>query len=123
MFRSSIIRSSRVVWNFSLHDHVPFLFHILALIRPCLELFPSSIVPTFLPSIFHTTLTIILVSVSSSSFTLAVSMSEVYCVGYTPRAWDPCFLQCVLGVPLVFRSFATSSQLLKTLKPRLRLGY
>ena len=47
---------------------------------------------------------IILVSASSSCFTLAVPMREVYCVGYTPRAWDPRSLQPVLDGPLFFRS-------------------
>ena len=37
---------------------------------------------------------IILVSVPSCSFTLVVLMREVYCVIYTPRAWDPRSLQC-----------------------------
>ena len=27
--------------------------------------------------------------ISSSRFTFAVLMREVYCVRYTPRAWDP----------------------------------
>ena len=44
------------------------------------------------------TLTIILVSAPTSSFTLAVSMREVYCVGCTPRAYS--FLQSILDVPL-----------------------
>ena len=26
-------------------------------------------------------------------------MREVSCVGYTPRAWDPCSLQSILDVP------------------------
>ena len=39
--------------------------------------------------------------------------------GYTLRAWDLCSLQYILDVPLVFRSFATSSQRLKTLNPRI----
>ena len=42
---------------------------------------------------------IILVSVSSSSFTLAVPMRRVSSVGYTPRAWDPRSLQSLLNVP------------------------
>ena len=68
----------------------------------------SAHVPSF--HISYYSLTIILVSVPSSSFTLAVSMREVYCVGYTPRAWDP---QSILDIPLVFRSFATFSRRLK----------
>ena len=42
-------------------------------------------------------------------------IDEVYCVRYTPRAWDPSSLQSILNVPLVFRSFAASSQRLKPL--------
>ena len=48
-------------------------------------------------------LTSILVSAPTFSFALAVSMREVYCVGYTPRGWDPCSLQSILDVPLYFR--------------------
>ena len=40
-------------------------------------------------------------SAPSSFSTLAVSMHEVYCVGYTHRAWDPRFLD----VPLYFGPF------------------
>ena len=57
----------------------------LALVRLYLGFFPF--VPMFLSSYYS--LTIILVSTSSSCFTLAVPMREVYCVEYTPRAWDP----------------------------------
>ena len=90
----------------------------LALVRPCLGLSPSPpvIVPTFLPSIFHTTLLLLflclLLPLPSS---LLFPMREVYCVGYTPCAWDPRSLQSILDVPLVFRSFTTSSQRLNTL--------
>ena len=45
---------------------------------------------------------IILVSISSSSFVLAVPMREVYCVGYTFRAWHPRSLQSILNGPLYF---------------------
>ena len=38
----------------------------------------------------------ILVSASFSYFTLAVSMREVSCLGYTPRAWDLRSLQSIL---------------------------
>ena len=38
----------------------------------------------------------ILVSASSSCFSLAVSMHEASCVGYTPRAWDPRSLRSIL---------------------------
>ena len=43
-------------------------------------------------SFFHVSyysLAMILVSASSSCFTVAVSIREVYCVRYEPRAWDP----------------------------------
>ena len=43
-------------------------------------------------SFFHisyNSITMILVSVSSSCFTLAIPMREICRVGYTPRAWDP----------------------------------
>ena len=85
----------------------------LALFRPCLGLLPF--VPTILSSILLTTpLTIILESAPSSCFTLAVPMRGVSCVGYTPITWDPRSLQSMLNGPLYLRSFATSSQRLKT---------
>ena len=73
----------------------------LALIMPCLEL-PSysAHVPFF--HISYYSLTTIVVSAPTSSFILAVSMREVYCVGYTPHAWDPRSLQSILDVPLYF---------------------
>ena len=46
------------------------------------------------------------VSVSSSCFTLAVP--QVYCVGYTPRAWDPRLLQSMLNGPLYFGLLGSS---------------
>ena len=52
---------------------------------------PRSFLPDFL-----------LLRYSSSFFTLAVPMLEVYCVVYTPRAWDP-----RVKWSLVFRSFRT----------------
>ena len=54
-----------LVWDFSPSCHVPFF------------------------QISYYSITMILLSVSSSCFTLAVPMREVSCVGYTPRAWDP----------------------------------
>ena len=45
---------------------------------------------------------IILLSVSYSCFILAVSMFEVYCMGYTPRACNPRSLQSMLNGPLYF---------------------
>ena len=81
-----------------------------ALVRPCY----SAHVPSF--HISYYPLIIILVSAHISSFTFAVSMREVYCVVYTPRAWDPRSLQSILNIPLVFYVFATSS---KRLKPRI----
>ena len=47
-------------------------------------------------------LAIILVSASSSCFTLAVPLREVSCLGYTPRAWDTRSLQSMLNGPLYF---------------------
>ena len=44
----------------------------------------------------------ILVSAFSSHFTLAVPMSEVSCVEYTLRAWDPRSLQSMLNGVLYF---------------------
>ena len=41
-------------------------------------------------------LTITLVSAPASFFSLAVPMHEVYCVGYSPRAWAPRSLQSML---------------------------
>ena len=62
---SWILRASQVLFGtFPLRAHIPF-FQISYYYR------------------------IILVSASSFSFTLAVPMREVYCVGYTLRAWDP----------------------------------
>ena len=68
------------------------------------ETFPpySAHVPSFHISFYS--LTIILVSAPTSSFTLDVSMREVYCVGYTARAWDPHSLQSILDVLVIFRS-------------------
>ena len=51
-------------------------------------------VPSFYTSYYS--LTITLVSAPTSCFTFAVSMREVYCVGCTPRAWDPRSLQSIL---------------------------
>ena len=42
-----------------------------------------------------------IVSAPTSSFTLAVSMREVNCAGYTP-AWDPRSLQSMLNGLLYF---------------------
>ena len=56
--------------------------------------------PSFHISYYSPAIT--LVSASSSCFILAVSMCEVYCVGYTPRAWDPHSLQSMLNCPLYF---------------------
>ena len=50
---------------------------------------------------------LILVSASSSCFTLLVAMREVYCVGYP-------FPIVLAKWSLVFQSFGTSSQRLKT---------
>ena len=75
----------------------------LALVRPCLRLFPF--VLTFLSSRFLTTLCIILVSVSSSCFILNVPMREVYCVGYTPHAWDLRSPKCSLVFRYVNNSY------------------
>ena len=41
----------------------------------------------FILYVSHYSFAIILVSTSSSWFTLAVPTREVFCVGYTPRAW------------------------------------
>ena len=73
-----------------------------ALVRFCLGLSPpySVHVPSFHISYYSL---IILVSAPSSCFTLAVPMREVYCVEYTPCAWDPRSLQSILDVPLYFR--------------------
>ena len=72
------------------------------LVRSCFGLF-YPIVPTFLLlQISHNSLAMILVSASSSYFTLAVPMREVYCVGYAPRAWDPRSLLSILDGPLYF---------------------
>ena len=59
------------------------------LVRPCLGFFHlySAHVPSF--HISYYCFNIILVAASSSFFTLTVLMREVYCVEYTPRAWDP----------------------------------
>ena len=45
----------------------------------------------------------ILLSASSSYFTLAVPMHEVPCVGYTPHAWDPRSLQSIRNGLMYFR--------------------
>ena len=76
----------------------------LALIRPCLELFPhpySAHVPSI--HISYYSLIIILVSAPFSSSTLAVSMREVSCVGYTPRAspFPTVHSRCLLFVCLL----------------------
>ena len=42
----------------------------------------------------------ILVSATSSYFTLAVSIRELPCMVYTPRAWDRRYLQSILDVVL-----------------------
>ena len=71
----------------------------LALVRPCLRLPPALPPYSAHGSSFHISyysLTIILVSSPTSSFALAVSMPEVYGVGYTPSAWDPRSLQSIL---------------------------
>ena len=52
--------------------------------------------------ISYYSITIILGSVSSSSFTLTFSMREVSCVGYTLRALDPSPLQSMLNRPSSF---------------------
>ena len=57
----------------------------------------SAYVPSF--QISYYSRAIILVS-ASYCFTLDVLMLEVSCVGYTPRAWDPRFLQSILDGPL-----------------------
>ena len=56
-------------------------------------------------------ITITLVSAPSSYFIYPYCSHarDIYCVGYTSRAWDPRSLESILDVPLVFRSFATSS--------------
>ena len=61
---------------FSLRTHVPFL------------------------QISFYSITMIVVSASSSCFTLAVPMCKTYCVAYTPRAWDPRSLLSMLNDPL-----------------------
>ena len=72
----------------------------LALVRPCLGLLHSC--PRyFLPDFFYS-FTIILVSASFSYFTLALPIREIYCVEYTPRAWDARSLQSILNGPLYF---------------------
>ena len=55
---------------------------------------------TFLFKISYSSLAIILAFASSSCFTLAVPMREVYCVGYKPRAleWDPRSLHAVYTI-------------------------
>ena len=75
----------------------------LALVRTLFETFHpySARVASF--HISYYSLTIILVSAPTFSFTLAVPICEVYCVGYAPRAWDPRSLQSILDVPLYFR--------------------
>ena len=50
---------------------------------------------------------IILVSASSSCFTLTVLMREVSCVGYTPRAWNPRPLYAMLNGLLYFDLWTT----------------
>ena len=55
-------------------------------------------VPYFYISYYSLTITL----ARTSSVTLAVHMRKVYCLGYTPRAWDPRSLQSILNVPLVF---------------------
>ena len=66
-----------------------------ALVRLCLGFFSfRDHIPFF--QISYYSLAIILVSAFFSSFTLAVPMREVSCVGYEPRAWDPCSLQPIL---------------------------
>ena len=73
----------------------------LALVRPCFGLSYSPHVPSF--HISYYSLTITLVSAPTSCFTLSVPMREVYCVRYTPRAWDSRSLLSILDVPLYFR--------------------
>ena len=54
--------------------------------------------------ISYYSIAITLASASSSCFTLAIPIREVYCVGYTPRAWDPLYLQSILDGPLYFEA-------------------
>ena len=61
----------------------------------------SAHIPSF--HISYYSITLILVYASFSYFTLAVSMREVPCVGYTPRAWDPRSPQSILNSLLYFR--------------------
>ena len=85
------------------------------LVRPCLELFlfvPRSFLPEFiLLSCDHSW------SAFSSCFTLAVTMREVYCVGYTPRAWDPRTLQSILDGPLYFEAKGLNGRNVATERP------
>ena len=74
----------------------------LELVTSCLGLFApySAHVPSF--HISRYSLTIILASAPTFSFTLAVPIREVYCAKYTPRAWDLRSLQFIINVPFVF---------------------
>ena len=72
----------------------------------------SYIVFKFLSFIFHT-ISLILVSASSSCYTLAVPMREVSCVGYRPRAWDLRSLQCALDDPLHLCLYGPCSLIVK----------
>ena len=88
------------LWQEDSHPSESSISRSLALIWPCLELFPL-LVPTFLPSIFRTTLYLLFLSTPSSP--LLRFHARLYCVGYTPRAWDLRSLQSILDVfPLYF---------------------
>ena len=56
------------------------IVRFLALVRPCLGDFPPNSAHD--PSIFYALLLLFFVSVSSSYFTLAVSVRGVSCIGY-----------------------------------------
>ena len=60
----------------------------------------SAHVPSYHTSYYSFTIT--LASASSSCFTLTLPRLEVFCVGYTPSAWDPRSLQSVLNNQLYF---------------------
>ena len=78
-------------WGRDSNPSGSFIVRSLALVRLCLGLF--LFVSTFLSSLFLTTrITMILVSGSSSYFTLALPMREVSCVRNAPRACDPRYL-------------------------------
>ena len=95
---------SLIIWQGELYRQ------IISVSQALFGTFPLRIqVPFF--HISYYSLTIILVSAPSSCFTLAVPMREVYCVRYTPRAWDPRSLYSLYQMlPLFFRRVAMDPQ-------------